>query len=86
MAKEKLELEKLEIGDLHTQIKALQDEYARMKFEHASRGLANPMELRHLRRKIARYHTEVRRRELAAMSPNELAMRTKLVARRRRQR
>ncbi len=86
MAKEKLALENLEIGDLHNRIKAMQDEYLRLKFEHASRGLANPMELRRLRRDIARYHTEVRRRELAAMSPDELAMRTKLVARRRRQR
>ncbi len=86
MAKEKLELEKFDMADLHVQIQALQDEYMRLKFEHAARGLANPLELRQLRRKIARFHTEVRRRELAAMSPDELAQRTKLVARRRRQR
>ncbi len=86
MSKEKLELEKLDIADLYDQIRSLQDEYARLKFEHAARGLANPMELRRLRRKIARFHTEARRRELATMSPDELALRTKLVARRRRQR
>ncbi len=85
MAKEKLELEKLDFSDLQDQVRSLQDEYIRLKFEHAARGLANPLELRQLRRKIARFHTEIRRRELAAMSPDELARRTKLVARRRRQ-
>ncbi len=87
MAKQEiLELRKMDLADLHDQLRSLQDEYLRLKFEHATRGLANPMELRHLRRKIAQYHTEVRARELAAMSPDELAKRTKLVARRRRQR
>ncbi|MCS7037749.1 MAG: 50S ribosomal protein L29 [Saprospiraceae bacterium] len=86
MAKEKLDLRNLEIGELHDRVRSLQDEYLRLKFEHAARGLANPLELRNLRRDIARYHTEARRRELEAMSPDELAMRTKLVARRRRQR
>lgn len=64
MAKEKIDLTKLDTSDLHDQIRSLQEEYHRLKFEHAARGLANPMELRQLRRTIARYHTEMRRREL----------------------
>ena len=58
--------------------------YRKMKFEHAIKGLANPMELRDLRRAIARLNTEVRRRIVATMGPEELAMRTKIRARRRR--
>jgi len=41
------------------------------------------MELREMRRNIARIHSEVRRREISAMSAEELAMRTKIRARRR---
>ena len=55
-----------------------------MKFEHAIKGLSNPMELRDLRRAIARLNTEVRRRIVATMGPEELALRTKIRARRRR--
>jgi len=86
MAKENLQLDTMEIPDLLAEITSMQNEYQQMKFDHAVRGLANPLELRHLRRKIARFHTEVRQRELAAMTPEQLMMRTKLVERRRRQR
>jgi large subunit ribosomal protein L29 len=44
------------------------------------------MEIRELRRDVARILSEGRRREVAAMTPEELAMRTKLRARRRRTR
>jgi len=86
MAKENLQLDTMEIPDLLAQITSMENEFQQMKFDHAVRGLANPLELRHLRRKIARFHTEVRSRELAAMSPEEHMLRTKLVERRRRQR
>lgn len=86
MAKENLQLDTMEVPDLLAQIASMQHEYRQMKFDHAVRGLANPLELRQLRRKIARFHTEVRSRELAVMSPEELAMRSKMVERRRRQR
>jgi large subunit ribosomal protein L29 len=58
--------------------------YRKMKFEHAIKGLANPMELRDLRRDIARLNTEMRRRQVTTMGPEELAMRSKIRARRRR--
>ena len=70
---------------------ALQDEldnseslYRRMKFEHAIKGLANPMELRDLRRNIARLNNELRSRQVATMSADELALRSKIRARRRK--
>ena len=86
MAKEILELSDIDIADLLNEISSMENEYQQMKFDHAIKGLANPLEIRDLRRKIARYHTEVRQRELAEMTPDQLEMRSKLRARRRRQR
>ncbi|MFN0016310.1 MAG: 50S ribosomal protein L29, partial [Saprospiraceae bacterium] len=82
--KENLQLDTMEVPDLLAEITSMENEYQQMKFDHAVRGLANPLELRHIRRKIARFHTEIRARELAVASPEEKAMRSKLVARRRR--
>jgi len=86
MAKEKVELSDIDIADLLNEISSMENEYQQMKFDHAIKGLANPLEIRDLRRKIARYQTEVRQRELAEMTPDQLEMRSKLRARRRRQR
>lgn len=72
-------------ADLQAQLASMEHEYQQMKFDHAVKGLANPMELRELRRNIARILTEGRKRELAAMSPEDLEMRSKLRNRRRRQ-
>ena len=59
-------------------------DYQKLTFDHAIRGLDNPLELRVLRRDVARLKTEIRRRELAACSPEELAKRSKIHARRKR--
>lgn len=72
-------------ADLQAQLASMEHEYQQMKFDHAVKGLGNPMELRELRRNIARILTEGRKRELAAMSPEEIEMRSKLRSRRRRQ-
>ena len=58
--------------------------YQKLTFDHAIRGLDNPLELRDLRRDVARLKTEIRRREIAASSPEDLAKRSKIVARRKR--
>ncbi len=58
--------------------------YQKLTFDHAIRGLDNPLELRDLRRDVARLKTEVRRREIAACSPEDLAKRSKIRARRKR--
>ncbi len=86
MAKEILDLANKEVAELLAEITSLENEYQQMKFDHAVKGLANPLEIRGLRRKIARFQTEVRQREMAEMTPDQLAERTKLRARRRRQR
>ena len=85
MAKEKLELADKTVADLQAELASLENEYQQMKFDHAVKGIANPMELREVRRNIARILTENRKRELAAMTPEELELRSKLRIRRRRQ-
>lgn len=85
MAKEKLQLADMTVADLQAQLASLENEYQQMKFDHAVRGIANPMELRDVRRNIARILTESRKRELAVMTPEQLELRSKLRARRRRQ-
>ena len=85
MAKQKLELADKSIPDLLTEVAGMEQEYQQMKFEHAVKGLGNPLEIRELRRNIARVHTELRLRELTTYTPEQLEMRSKLRARRRRQ-
>jgi large subunit ribosomal protein L29 len=63
MAKQKLEgLAEMSDADLATELEGSEALYRKMKFEHAVKGLANPMDLRELRRNIARINTEVRRK------------------------
>ena len=55
----------------------------RMKFDHASKGLENPLELNSLRKDIARLKTELRSREVSAMTSEQLAKRSKIRLRRK---
>lgn len=79
-----LELQDTPDNDLKDMLAATAADYQKLQFDHAIRGLDNPLELRELRRDVARLKTEIRRRELKACSPEELAKRTKIRARRKR--
>lgn len=79
-----LELQDTPDNDLKDMLAATAADYQKLKFDHAIRGLDNPLELRELRRDVARLKTEIRRRELKAVSPEELAKRSKIRARRKR--
>ena len=57
--------------------------YHSSKFEHTIKGLANPTELRHMRREVAMMETEIRKREMSKMSAEELNNRSKIRFRRR---
>lgn len=85
MAKQNMNLEDQSVPEMLANISNMENEYRQMKFEHAVKGLPNPLELRILRKDIARIHTEIRSRELGEMSPEQLEMRSKLRVRRRRQ-
>lgn len=82
-SKKFLELQDFSNEELVSELEATQAEYQKMKFDHAVKGLDNPLVLREMRRDIARLKTEVRRRELAQMAPEQLARRSKIRARRK---
>ena len=73
------------VEDLRSELEDLEVGFQKLKFDHATKGLENPLELRDYRRDIARIKTELRKRELEAMSEEELANRSKIRARRRSQ-
>ncbi len=81
--KKYLELQEFSDTDLQAELEGTESRYQKMKFDHAITGLDNPLVLREVRRDIARLNTEVRRRQLAAASEEELANRSKIRARRR---
>ena len=79
-----LELQEYSDGDLAAELEKTELEYQKLRFDHAIKGLDKPNILREVRRDIARLQTEVRRREVTAMTSEERAGRTKILARRRR--
>ena len=79
-----LELQDTSDSDLKDMLAATEADFQKLKFDHAIRGLDNPLELRVLRRDVARLKTEIRRREIKAYSPEKLAKRSKIRARRKR--
>ena len=83
-SKKYLELQDYDDESLRGELTATEQEYRKLKFDHSIRGLDNPLVLREVRRDVARLKTEVRRREVAAMTPEELELRTKKRARRRK--
>lgn len=81
-----LELQDYSDTDLGSELESTEAQYQKLKFDHAIRGLDNPLVLREVRRDIARLKTEIRRRQLAAQEKeNGLTHRSKIRARRRRE-
>lgn len=82
--KKYLELQEMADAELQSELKETRVQYQKLKFDHAIKGLDNPLLLRGVRRDIARLVSEVRRRELKNMSEEDLANRSKIRARRRK--
>jgi len=83
-SKKFLELSELADAELVSELKETQSQYQKLRFDHAIKGLANPLVLREVRRDIARLKTEVRRREVSSMTDEQLSKRSKIRARRRK--
>ena len=79
-----LELQEFSDAELQSELTETQVNFQKLKFDHAIKGLDNPLVLKEVRRDIARLQTEIRRRELANMSEEQLAKRSKIRARRRK--
>ncbi len=87
MATEKYQqLTDMSDADLRSELTETSAQYKRLKFDHAIKGLDNPIGLREVRRDIARLKTEIRRREVAALSEQEIQGRSKIRARRKAKR
>ena len=83
-SKKYLELQGYSDSELKSELTETQSSYQKLQFDHAIQGIENPLRLKEIRRDIARLLTEIRKRELAAMSPEQLAKRSKIRARRSR--
>jgi large subunit ribosomal protein L29 len=81
-----LELQEYSIEDLTTELAQTETQYQRLKFDHAIKGLDNPLSLREVRRDIARLKGEIRRREVGELDAEGLAGRSKKRSRRRQER
>ena len=58
------EIKELSIADLQEQLGALKKNYTDLKMAHAITPMENPMQLRTLRRSVARIASELTKREL----------------------
>ena len=85
MAKNKINAGELTLDELNEQLAGAEESYQQMQFDHVTTGLDNPLTLVEVRRDIARLKTELRKREVAEYTPEQLAGRSKKVARRKRE-
>ena len=72
-----IELKEFADEQLANELKETQVLYNKLKFDHAMKGLDNPLRIRNARRDIARMKSELRTREIAQLTPEQLAKRTK---------
>ena len=65
------EIRDMSDGDIHARVAQLEEERFRLKFRSATEPLENPLQLRTIRRDIARLKTILRERQLAAAGARE---------------
>jgi len=80
--KKSLELKEFTSEDLQSELQETLKQYQKMKFDHATKGLENPLSIREVRRDIARMETELRRREMETMNESSLVKRSRIRSRR----
>ena len=80
-SKKFLELQDFTDEDLVNELSETEVQYQKLQFDHAIKGLDNPLTLREVRKDIARMKTEVRRRALENIDPTT---RSKIRDRRRK--
>lgn len=83
-SKKTLDLQEFTDADLQNELTIIETQFQKMRFDHAIKGLDNPIKIRDVRKDIARLQTEIRRRELSGSSQKDLANRDRIRARRRR--
>ncbi|HMQ07128.1 MAG TPA: 50S ribosomal protein L29 [Saprospiraceae bacterium] len=81
--KKYIELQEFSDEELVNELKETESKYQKLQFDHSVKGLDNPMVIRAVRRDIARLNTEIRKREINAMTPEQISKRSKIRKRRR---
>ncbi len=81
--KKYIELSEMSDADLKTELTQMNGQYQKLRFDHTIKGLDNPLTIRNTKKDIARLQTEIRRREVAAMTPEQTAKRSKIRLRRK---
>ncbi len=83
-SKKYIELQEFTLDELKAELGETQKQYQKLEFDHTLKGLENPLALKEVRRDVARMKTELRRREIAELNPEQIAGRSKKIARRKR--
>lgn len=81
--KKHIELGEMSDADLKDELKQINVQYQKLSFDHTIKGLDNPVTLKTAKRDVARIQTEIRRREIIAMTPEQLSKRSKIRQRRK---
>jgi len=84
MTKNKLNLTGLSEDELDSQLTVLENDLHKLQFEKNIRGATDNSEFKKKRRDIARILTESTKRELATFTPEDLESRSRIRARRAR--
>lgn len=79
-----IELGEMSDTDLKAELTQMNGQYHKLRFDHTIKGLDNPVTLKSTRRDIARIQTEMRRREMTTMSPEQTAKRSRIRSRRKK--
>lgn len=82
-SKRYLELQGLSTETLKEELVQSKSNLVQLRFDHQSKGLQDPTELRNVKAEVARLQTEVRARELKDMTAEELSNRSKIRLRRK---
>lgn len=78
-----IDLQGMTVEAIETELAQARTDLEKMRFDHGSKGLQNPLELQSAKKDIARMLTELRRREVSAMSSEDLSKRSKIRLRRK---
>ena len=81
--KKYIELGEMSDADLKTELIQINAQFQKLRFDHTIKGLDNPVTIRSTKRDIARLQTEIRRREVLALTPQQTAKRSKIRLRRK---
>lgn len=82
-SKKTIDLQGFSEADLLNELKETEAQFQKMRFDHAIKGLDNPITIRQVRRDIARINSEIRRRQLENLTPEQSQGRERIRTRRR---